>query len=158
MHMKHLTYTMKLHLFSVGWCIFFPTGKYKVIKGIISPVSDAYRKKGLISASHRVTMAKLATQSSDWVEVDDWESCQNEWSETLKVLRYHTATHWKTHLYLEEKQEGYNLKGYMVREQFCNPYDMTSPIEVKGSVCVSKNFFHISQGCSTKPCSRLMLP
>ncbi|KYO31495.1 nicotinamide/nicotinic acid mononucleotide adenylyltransferase 1 isoform A [Alligator mississippiensis] len=65
------------------------TGKYKVIKGIISPVSDAYRKKGLISASHRVTMAKLATQSSDWVEVDDWESCQNEWSETLKVLRYH---------------------------------------------------------------------
>ncbi|XP_025067001.1 nicotinamide/nicotinic acid mononucleotide adenylyltransferase 1 isoform X2 [Alligator sinensis] len=80
---------MHLRLFELAKDYLQETGKYKVIKGIISPVSDAYRKKGLISASHRVTMAKLATQSSDWVEVDDWESCQNEWSETLKVLRYH---------------------------------------------------------------------
>lgn len=71
-------------------CFFFfsPTGKYKVIKGIISPVGDAYKKKGLISADHRVTMAKLATNNSDWVEVDDWESSQSEWLETVKVLRY----------------------------------------------------------------------
>lgn len=71
--------------------VFFSTGKYKVIKGIISPVGDAYKKKGLISANHRVTMAKLATKNSDWVEVDDWESCQSEWLETLKVLRYFSA-------------------------------------------------------------------
>lgn len=71
--------------------VFFSTGKYKVIKGIISPVGDAYKKKGLISANHRVTMAKLATKNSDWVEVDDWESCQSEWLETLKVLRYSSA-------------------------------------------------------------------
>ncbi|XP_019367308.1 PREDICTED: nicotinamide/nicotinic acid mononucleotide adenylyltransferase 1 [Gavialis gangeticus] len=80
---------MHLRLFELAKDYLQETGKYKVIKGIISPVSDAYRKKGLINASHRVTMAKLATQSSDWVEVDDWESCQNEWSETLKVLRYY---------------------------------------------------------------------
>uniref|UniRef100_A0A7M4E4H4 Nicotinamide-nucleotide adenylyltransferase n=1 Tax=Crocodylus porosus TaxID=8502 RepID=A0A7M4E4H4_CROPO len=80
---------MHLRLFELAKDYLQETGKYKVIKGIISPVSDAYRKKGLINASHRVTMAKLATQSSDWVEVDDWESCQNEWSETLRVLRYH---------------------------------------------------------------------
>ncbi|NXG20327.1 NMNA1 adenylyltransferase, partial [Grallaria varia] len=80
---------MHLRLFELAKDYFHETGKYKVIKGIISPVGDAYKKKGLISASHRVTMAKLATKSSDWVEVDDWESSQSEWLETLKVLRYH---------------------------------------------------------------------
>ncbi|RLV89914.1 hypothetical protein DV515_00014632 [Chloebia gouldiae] len=80
---------MHLRLFELAKDYFHETGKYKVIKGIISPVGDAYQKKGLISANHRVTMAKLATKNSDWVEVDDWESCQSEWLETLKVLRYH---------------------------------------------------------------------
>ncbi|KAF0880692.1 NMNA1 adenylyltransferase, partial [Crocuta crocuta] len=63
-------------------------GKYKVTKGIISPVGDAYKKKGLISAHHRVIMAELATKNSEWVEVDTWESLQKEWVETVKVLRY----------------------------------------------------------------------
>ncbi|NXM07184.1 NMNA1 adenylyltransferase, partial [Tyrannus savana] len=80
---------MHLRLFEVAKDYFHETGKYKVIKGIISPVGDAYKKKGLISANHRVTMAKLATKNLDWVEVDDWESSQSEWLETLKVLRYH---------------------------------------------------------------------
>uniref|UniRef100_A0A8C6ZJL5 Nicotinamide/nicotinic acid mononucleotide adenylyltransferase 3 n=1 Tax=Nothoprocta perdicaria TaxID=30464 RepID=A0A8C6ZJL5_NOTPE len=79
---------MHLRLFELAKDYLHETGKYKVIKGIISPVGDAYKKKGLISADHRVTMAKLATKTSDWVEVDDWESCQSEWLETLKVLRY----------------------------------------------------------------------
>lgn len=59
-----------------------------MIKGIISPVGDAYKKKGLISAHHRVIMAQLATKNSSWVEVDTWESLQKEWVETAKVLRY----------------------------------------------------------------------
>ncbi|NWR29701.1 NMNA1 adenylyltransferase, partial [Tachuris rubrigastra] len=80
---------MHLRLFELAKDYLHETGKYKVIKGIISPVGDAYKKKGLISANHRVTMAKLATKNSDWVEVDDWESSQSEWLETLKVLRYH---------------------------------------------------------------------
>ncbi|NWY42714.1 NMNA1 adenylyltransferase, partial [Sylvia atricapilla] len=80
---------MHLRLFELAKDYLHETGKYKVIKGIISPVGDAYKKKGLISANHRVAMAKLATKNSDWVEVDDWESCQSEWLETLKVLRYH---------------------------------------------------------------------
>ncbi|KAM6240881.1 nicotinamide/nicotinic acid mononucleotide adenylyltransferase 1 isoform 1-T2 [Porphyrio hochstetteri] len=78
-----------LRLFELAKDYLHETGKYKVIKGIISPVGDAYKKKGLISANHRVTMAKLATKTSDWVEVDEWESSQSEWLETLKVLRYH---------------------------------------------------------------------
>ncbi|KAJ7401269.1 Nicotinamide/nicotinic acid mononucleotide adenylyltransferase 1 [Pitangus sulphuratus] len=68
---------MHLRLFELAKDYFHETGKYKVIKGIISPVGDAYKKKGLISANHRVTMAKLATKNSDWVEVDDWESSQS---------------------------------------------------------------------------------
>uniref|UniRef100_A0A8C3R8K9 Nicotinamide-nucleotide adenylyltransferase n=1 Tax=Cyanoderma ruficeps TaxID=181631 RepID=A0A8C3R8K9_9PASS len=80
---------MHLRLFELAKDYLHETGKYNVIKGIISPVGDAYKKKGLISANHRVAMAKLATKNSDWVEVDDWESCQSEWLETLKVLRYH---------------------------------------------------------------------
>uniref|UniRef100_A0A8D2J9A4 Nicotinamide nucleotide adenylyltransferase 1 n=1 Tax=Varanus komodoensis TaxID=61221 RepID=A0A8D2J9A4_VARKO len=75
---------MHLRLFELARDYLHETGKYKVVKGIISPVGDGYMKKGLISASHRVAMARLATESSDWVEVDDWESKQKEWQETIK--------------------------------------------------------------------------
>uniref|UniRef100_F6TI31 Nicotinamide/nicotinic acid mononucleotide adenylyltransferase 1 n=1 Tax=Equus caballus TaxID=9796 RepID=F6TI31_HORSE len=78
---------MHLRLFELAKDYMNGTGKYKVIKGIISPVGDAYKKKGLISAHHRVFMAQLATKNSEWVEVDTWESLQKEWVETAKVLR-----------------------------------------------------------------------
>uniref|UniRef100_A0A2K6A4L4 Cytidyltransferase-like domain-containing protein n=1 Tax=Mandrillus leucophaeus TaxID=9568 RepID=A0A2K6A4L4_MANLE len=61
----------------------------EVVKGIISLVGDAYKKKGLIPAHHQVIMAELATQNSKWVEVDTRESLQKEWIETVKVLRHH---------------------------------------------------------------------
>ncbi|XP_057551779.1 nicotinamide/nicotinic acid mononucleotide adenylyltransferase 1 [Hippopotamus amphibius kiboko] len=80
---------MHLRLFELAKDYMNGTGKYKVIKGIISPVGDAYKKKGLISAHHRVIMAELATKNSKWVEVDTWESLQKEWVETAKVLRHH---------------------------------------------------------------------
>lgn len=80
---------MHLRLFELAKDYMNATGKYRVIKGIISPVGDAYKKKGLISAHHRVIMAELATQNSEWVEVNTWESLQKEWVETAKVLRYH---------------------------------------------------------------------
>ncbi|KAM3824260.1 nicotinamide/nicotinic acid mononucleotide adenylyltransferase 1-like isoform 1-T3 [Vipera latastei] len=80
---------MHLRLFELARDHLQETGKYKVVRGILSPVGDAYLKKSLISASHRVTMARLATEDSDWLEVDDWESRQTEWQETVKVLRYH---------------------------------------------------------------------
>ncbi|XP_004467470.1 nicotinamide/nicotinic acid mononucleotide adenylyltransferase 1 [Dasypus novemcinctus] len=80
---------MHLRLFELAKDYMNGTGKYAVIKGIISPVGDAYKKKGLIPAHHRVIMAQLATKNSKWVEVDMWESLQNEWIETAKVLRHH---------------------------------------------------------------------
>nr|KAF6506872.1 nicotinamide nucleotide adenylyltransferase 1 [Rousettus aegyptiacus] len=77
---------MHLRLFELAKDYMNGTGKYRVIKGIISPVGDAYKKKGLISAHHRVIMAELATKNSEWVEVDTWESLQKDWVETAKVL------------------------------------------------------------------------
>lgn len=65
------------------------TGQYQVVGGIISPVGDAYGKQGLVSAKHRVAMAKIALQTSDWVSVDDWESHQPDWTETVVSMRYH---------------------------------------------------------------------
>lgn len=58
-----------------------------MIGGIISPVNDNYGKKDLVAARHRVAMARLALQTSDWIRVDSWESEQAQWVETIKVLR-----------------------------------------------------------------------
>nr|XP_055177222.1 nicotinamide/nicotinic acid mononucleotide adenylyltransferase 3 isoform X2 [Nyctereutes procyonoides] len=80
---------MHLRLFEVARDHLHQTGLYQVIGGIISPVNDNYRKKDLVAAHHRVAMARLALQTSDWVRVDPWESEQVQWMETVKVLRHH---------------------------------------------------------------------
>ncbi|KOM46411.1 hypothetical protein LR48_Vigan07g011500, partial [Vigna angularis] len=46
---------------------------YCVIGGYLSPVNDSYKKKGLISAKHRIQLCHLACKSSDFVMVDQWE-------------------------------------------------------------------------------------
>ncbi|XP_030078002.1 nicotinamide/nicotinic acid mononucleotide adenylyltransferase 1 [Microcaecilia unicolor] len=78
-----------LRLFELARDHLHATGKYRVIKGIISPVGDGYMKKGLIESQHRVTMAQLATEDSSWVDVDTWECQQKTWVETIRVLRHH---------------------------------------------------------------------
>ncbi|XP_054905517.1 nicotinamide/nicotinic acid mononucleotide adenylyltransferase 1 isoform X3 [Poeciliopsis prolifica] len=78
---------MHLRMFELARDHLEDTGQYSVIKGIISPVGDAYKKKGLIEASHRVEMARLATESSEWITVDSWESQQSDWVETAEVIR-----------------------------------------------------------------------
>uniref|UniRef100_A0A8D2L471 Cytidyltransferase-like domain-containing protein n=1 Tax=Varanus komodoensis TaxID=61221 RepID=A0A8D2L471_VARKO len=60
--------------------------KYRVIGGIISPVNDKYGKQGLAAAEHRIAMARLALETSEWVRVDPWESEQKQWCETIAVL------------------------------------------------------------------------
>nr|XP_055177224.1 nicotinamide/nicotinic acid mononucleotide adenylyltransferase 3 isoform X4 [Nyctereutes procyonoides] len=84
---------MHLRLFEVARDHLHQTGLYQVIGGIISPVNDNYRKKDLVAAHHRVAMARLALQTSDWVRVDPWESEQVQWMETVKVLRYRHNIH-----------------------------------------------------------------
>nr|XP_010950582.2 nicotinamide/nicotinic acid mononucleotide adenylyltransferase 3 [Camelus bactrianus] len=82
---------MHLRLFEVARDHLHQTGRYQVIGGIISPVNDHYGKKDLAAARHRVAMARLALQTSDWIRVDPWESEQTQWMETVKVLRHHRS-------------------------------------------------------------------
>ncbi|KFP75850.1 Nicotinamide mononucleotide adenylyltransferase 3, partial [Acanthisitta chloris] len=78
---------MHMRLFELARDHLHQTGRYEVIEGIMSPVSDNYGKKGLVSARHRIAMAKLGLETSDWIRVDPWESEQETWTETVKVLR-----------------------------------------------------------------------
>lgn len=71
---------------------FLHPGRYQVLGGIVSPVSDGYGKQGLVPAKHRIAMARLALQSSNWVTVDEWESQQADWTETAVTMRYYSAT------------------------------------------------------------------
>lgn len=64
-------------------------GTYNVVKGIVSPVSDGYKKKGLLGADHRTEMCRLALTGVNWVTLSGWECSQTEWTPTLNVLRYH---------------------------------------------------------------------
>ncbi|NWR61585.1 NMNA3 adenylyltransferase, partial [Bucorvus abyssinicus] len=80
---------MHMRLFELARDHLHQTGQYQVIEGIMSPVNDNYGKKGLVSARHRIAMAKLALETSDWIRVDPWESEQETWTETVKVLRHH---------------------------------------------------------------------
>nr|GMC47389.1 nicotinamide/nicotinic acid mononucleotide adenylyltransferase isoform X2 [Ipomoea batatas] len=57
-----------------------------VIGGYMSAVNDAYKKKGLISAKHRIAMCHLACKSSDFVMVDPWEASQITYQRSLTVL------------------------------------------------------------------------
>ncbi|XP_030608524.1 retinol-binding protein 2-like isoform X3 [Archocentrus centrarchus] len=78
-----------MRLFELARDHMHSTGQYQVVGGIVSPVGDSYGKQGLVLAKHRVAMAELALQSSNWVTVDEWESQQPDWTETVVTMRYH---------------------------------------------------------------------
>lgn len=59
---------------------------FEVIGGFVSPANDNYAKPGLIPANDRVRMCQLAVASSEWIQVDEWESKQPEWPTTITVL------------------------------------------------------------------------
>ncbi|XP_078245347.1 nicotinamide/nicotinic acid mononucleotide adenylyltransferase 3 isoform X2 [Pogona vitticeps] len=80
---------MHLRLFELARDHLHQTGKYQVVGGIISPVNDNYGKQGLVTAKHRIAMARLAVETSEWIRVDPWESEQRHWSETITILRHH---------------------------------------------------------------------
>ncbi|XP_072282153.1 nicotinamide/nicotinic acid mononucleotide adenylyltransferase 1 isoform X2 [Pyxicephalus adspersus] len=92
---------MHLRLFELARDYLHSTGNYKVVKGIISPVSDGYKKKGLVEGQHRLSMAQLAAQTSDWIKVDAWECLKKDWTETVAVLRHH-----QQHQLLGKNDEG----------------------------------------------------
>jgi len=63
--------------------------KYSVVAGWLSPVSDGYGKRGLVSAYHRIQMCQLATQSSNWISVSNWEAEKANWTPTAESVTYH---------------------------------------------------------------------
>lgn len=68
---------------------FTELGSHEVIGGIVSPVHDAYGKKGLVSQTHRLAMLKMALATSSWIRISDWESQQEAWTRTKSTLQYH---------------------------------------------------------------------
>eukprot|EP00898_Chlorokybus_atmophyticus_P007187 jgi/Chlat1/746/Chrsp104S08609 len=46
---------------------------FDVIGGYLSPVNDAYGKKGLVAGHHRLAMCERAVADSTWLMVDRWE-------------------------------------------------------------------------------------
>ncbi|KAG8958976.1 hypothetical protein FRC03_008562 [Tulasnella sp. 419] len=62
-------------------------GRFEILGGYYSPVSDHYKKTGLAPAIHRVRMCELAVdQTSSWLMVDPWEAAQPEYQRTAVVL------------------------------------------------------------------------
>jgi nicotinamide mononucleotide adenylyltransferase len=61
--------------------------EFEVVGGFFSPVGDAYKKAGLASAHHRISMTRIAVEdSSNWIGVDPWEPLHKEYLPTVKVL------------------------------------------------------------------------
>ncbi|KAA1470376.1 Nucleotidylyl transferase [Dentipellis sp. KUC8613] len=60
---------------------------FEVVGGYMSPVSDQYKKPGLLSARHRVNMCTLGVNehSFGWLMVDPWEAFQ-DYQRTAVVL------------------------------------------------------------------------
>lgn len=76
---------MHLRLFELARDALTSEG-FSVIGGYMSPVNDAYKKKGLLSAGHRISMCNLACRSSEFIMVDPWEANQSTFQRTLTVL------------------------------------------------------------------------
>lgn len=77
---------MHLRIFELAKDYFNNNGQFEVIRGIISPVHNNYKKKGLISSIHRNKMVELSLKDSNWIEIDTWETEQQDWSFTLSSL------------------------------------------------------------------------
>lgn len=77
-----------LHLRMFEMCKDWVKGhtNFEIVGGFLSPVSDAYKKKGLATADHRIEMCQLAVQESSWVSVDGWEAIKPDYTRTALVL------------------------------------------------------------------------
>ncbi|KAI3913673.1 hypothetical protein MKX01_035869 [Papaver californicum] len=92
-----------------------------VIGGYMSPVNDAYKKKGLISAEHRLQLCDLACKSSSFVMVDPWEAKQSSYQRTLTVLGRVQRYLCESGLIRRESLKIMLLCGSDLLESFCVP-------------------------------------
>lgn len=120
-----------LRLFELARDCLQKSGKCVVESGILSPVHDAYGKKGLVACHHRVAMCRLATKSSDWIKVDPWETEQEEWTVSYKVLQ-----HFQKQVSQTRGMEDARVKllcGADLLESFATP-DLWSDEDIKGII------------------------
>ncbi|XP_072933679.1 nicotinamide/nicotinic acid mononucleotide adenylyltransferase 3 isoform X2 [Epargyreus clarus] len=83
---------MHLRMFEIARDYIHSLGLGTIIGGIVSPVHDAYGKKDLVAAHHRIAMLKLALRTSGWIKVSEWETQQSGWTRTRVSLQYHQDT------------------------------------------------------------------
>ncbi|KAE8224770.1 hypothetical protein CF319_g2390 [Tilletia indica] len=78
---------LHLRIFEMAKDSIVESGKYELLAGYYSPVSDSYKKAGLAKADDRVRMCELAVEkTSTWLMVDSWEAVQGEYQRTAVVL------------------------------------------------------------------------
>ncbi|VVB16149.1 unnamed protein product [Arabis nemorensis] len=117
--------------------------RFHVLGGYMSPVNDAYKKKGLLSAEHRLEMCNLACKSSDFIMVDPWEASQNSYQRTLVVLSRVKTFFTKNGLVPEGSLKVMLLCGSDLLQSFCTP-GVWIPEQVKtickeyGIVCIRR--------------------
>eukprot|EP01084_Bolivina_argentea_P013989 26171_1 len=83
-----------LHLRMMEECKHQLSDELDIIGGVLSPVHDEYAtlyKESLKAANgkHRFKMCQLATETSNWIGVSDYEISQNGFINTIDVLNYY---------------------------------------------------------------------
>ncbi|CAH2069833.1 unnamed protein product [Thlaspi arvense] len=133
---------MHLRMFELARDALHSEGSH-VIGGYMSPVNDEYKKKGLLSAEHRLEMCNLACKSSDFIMVDPWEASQDSYQRTLVVLSRVKTFLTNNRLVPEESLKVMLLCGSDLLESFCTP-GVWIPEQVKticedyGIVCIRR--------------------
>ncbi|XP_022256918.1 nicotinamide/nicotinic acid mononucleotide adenylyltransferase 1-like isoform X2 [Limulus polyphemus] len=131
---------MHLRMFELARDYLHSTKRYQVIGGIISPVSDGYGKKGLLTAKHRCEMLQRALQTSDWIRLDTWESDQTTWTETRKVLQHHqnlfdsivNGNKSSSNLRKKQKLDYDKINANTIGAKVSSPtWDLSQPVQVK---------------------------
>uniref|UniRef100_A0A1I8F4D3 Nicotinamide-nucleotide adenylyltransferase n=1 Tax=Macrostomum lignano TaxID=282301 RepID=A0A1I8F4D3_9PLAT len=92
---------MHLRMFELARDALTRTGRFRVLGGLVSPVSDAYSQvaqlEGLAAVNHRLEMIRLALQPPSregpaaWVRLARWEAGLADWTPTRRVLDHYQA-------------------------------------------------------------------
>ncbi|WIA16300.1 hypothetical protein OEZ85_013001 [Tetradesmus obliquus] len=82
---------MHLRMFDLATAALAQRG-YDVWGCYMSPVADAYGKKGLAPVQQRLQMCRLAAADTSNVMVDSWEATQPGYTRTIQVLRHVQGT------------------------------------------------------------------
>ncbi|XP_015904455.1 nicotinamide/nicotinic acid mononucleotide adenylyltransferase 1 isoform X2 [Parasteatoda tepidariorum] len=128
---------MHLRIFELARDFLNSTGRFHVVGGIMSPVNDGYKKKDLISATHRCKMVDLALQSSDWIKLDSWESAQDDWTPTARVMEHHqtilnkitNSNNTSESVAKRQKLDVNNLNS-INNNDFNNTWDLSQPVRI----------------------------